>query len=328
MYSYHAICDGVGGLQFLADWLKVYNNIHHGNPVEHRLRKFEPQLLLHRNRLGYLKKKFLSHLFKQPVGLYGACKFIFRRAENLTKNHSETADWNNKSQPFIVGRWLDKTASEKLIASALSKNVMLNALLLAHYFNHLHQWRMEKGSGDDKCWIRVIHPFNIRDYSDRRMTATNRAAIVQIDRRPGPQDEFWKFTEALDREIRIIDQWQLSKLFLLAIRGMSLVPGMLKRSATSNKSRGTSVFTNLSESLSRMGLPTDESGLSAGNLTLEEFDLVGPIRQGTPLNMTIQQHLGRIRISLHVDPRVLSRAEANLFIDSYATRLTGHAEQE
>jgi hypothetical protein len=125
----------------------------------------------------------------------------------------------------------------------------------------------------------------------------------------------------LDWEIGVIRNWQLNKLFLLAIRGMSVVPGMLQRSASSTKCRGTAIFTNLSEPFGRLGLPLENDCVRVGNLLLQEFDFVGPIRRSTPVNLSVQKHLGRIRLSLHADPRLLKLDESMRFLELFAHRL-------
>jgi len=163
---------------------------------------------------------------------------------------------------------------------------------------------------------------SIRGFSDRRTPATNRAALVQVDRRERDLSDVLSLTRGLDREIGVIHNWHLHKMFLLAVRGISLIPGMLRRSAISRKCRGTAIFTNLSEPFGRLGLPRDDSGaVTVGNLKLVDFDFVGPIRWQTPLNLTVQKHLDRFRLSLHFDPRSISVADAEEFLFGYVGQL-------
>ena len=320
MYGIHVLSDGIGAISFVTDWLKIYHNLCADQPATHRLRKLDQNLLKHRGNLGLLKGSYLKHLWKQPLGFYGALKFVFRKAAVFSASSNKKA-WDYKTQPVVIGDWIDAKATEQLTAEAQRRNVSLHSLLLGHYFVHLHHWCQTYHSDQTKKWIRVIHPFNIRDYADRRMTTTNRAAIVQIDRRDKDFDDFQGLVENLDREVSVIHRWQLSKLFLISIRMMSAIPGMLRRSATDKKSRGTSVFTNLSESFGRAGFAVENESLVVGNLQMTAFDLVGPVREGTPVNMTVQRHLGKLRLSLHADPQVLTGEKPKEFLAAYSNRL-------
>lgn len=328
----HAVCDGVGAVSFISDWLKIYHNLHAGLEATYKLRKLNNRQLLTRDNLGLLKRKYLRHLWKQPVGLYGTAKFLFRKVAEIDGDGNgaqEMVDWDHAKQPAVLGIWLDEQSSDLLAKAAGDKGVTLNTYLLAHFYIHLAAWLRQHRPAQAKKWMRIIHPFNLRDYSHRRMPATNRVAIVQIDRCHRDLDDFDRLLRGLDQEIGVINDWELGKLFLIAIRAMSWLPGMLKRSARSEKCRGTCVFTSLSEPFGRSGLPVENRAagqsqpaqLRIGNLLLDTFDFMGPVRHGTPINLIVLRHLGRLRFSFHYDPRILDRDTAEQFLSAYSDRL-------
>ena len=335
--SSHVLCDGVGAIPFLTDWLKSYHNLHAGRDATYKLRKVDNQILKSRNNLGLLKRRYLRHLWKQPLGLYGTAKFLFRNVAAVTDSENdsrEIVDWDYQNQPAVLGNWLDRKSSELLVEVAESKNVSLNALLLARFYVHLASWLRQHRPVQAEKWLRIIHPFNLRDYSHRRMPATNRVAIVQIDRCQKDLSDFDGLVGGLDREISVIRDWELGKLFLIAIRGMSWFPGMLQRSAGSEKCRGTCVFTGLGEPFSRSSLPIESppendlpeqvkpaARMQVGDLHLDTVDLWGPVRHGTPINLIVLRHLGRLRLCLHYDPRILDRDTMSEFLSAYCQRL-------
>ena len=331
--SNHVLCDGVGATSFIGDWIKIYHNLYVGNSATHKLRKLDYGLLKTRNEIGLLKKKSRGKLWKQPVGLYGTAKFLLRKVAemnpdgNAERDAERNADWNYEEQPSLISCWLEQETCNSLSSVAQDKNVTVNTYMLAQFYLHLADWLQQHCPEQAAKWLRIIHPFNLRDYSHRRMPATNRVAIVQIDRRQQDLADFDRSLQGLDREIKIINDWELGKLFLLAIRSMSVIPGMLKRSAQNKKCRGTCVFTSLPETLSRSGLPVEqhsdssEARLQVGNLKLDSIDYIGPVRHGTPVNLIVLKHLGRLRFSFHYDPRILSRAAADEFLSTYADRL-------
>ncbi|MCH2181655.1 MAG: hypothetical protein MK108_06575 [Mariniblastus sp.] len=324
-HGHHTTCDGIGGVQFTTDWLTIYDNLVHQREPFAGLPRLDPGMLPQRNKLRMFSRRYLKHLWKQPVGLFGAVKFIFRKIRPLypvpESLPESLPDWQPDAQPAITGTWLDVATTANLRKHALDRQVAFNTLLMSEFFLCLQDWRVEElaQTGDD--WIRLIVPMSIRDLSDRRQSAINRATIVQVDRQRKDFQDRDRFLARLDREIAIIRGWQLSKIFLLAIRAMAATPGMLARSSASRKCRGTAVYTNLSEPIGRLGLPRHGDSFAAGNLRIKSFDYAGPIRPGTPIYLAIQKHLERTRVSMHYDPRVIVASQAEKLLSSYIKRL-------
>ena len=319
--EHHARCDGVGGIQLIADWMKIYDNLNHGLPAQQGLRNLDAGRLKHRNDLRLLERRYLSQLWKQPIGLFGAAKFIFRRVTPVLPIHSGDPDEPHAGAPIIVGRWLDETLSKQLKQNAVAQQVSLNALVLAELYRYLEQCRSRTVAKADPVWLRILLPMNVRDISDRRMPAANRTAIVQIDRWSNQVEDTRTLAANLNREIEIIRSWHLHKMFLLAIRGMASVPGWLTRSAQSNKCRGAAIFTNLSDPFRGPAFRVNEFGIDLGEVRLTSFDFVGPVRQGAPLYVCLQKLAERLRISIHVDRRTMSSEQAQQWLDGWVDQL-------
>jgi hypothetical protein len=275
-------------------------------------------LLKKRNSLGVTKWSYLKHLWRQPIGLLGAVKFLSRRPTQLFDD-SDISCWISNRQPAVHGTWVESDTVEKLKLKAQSLQVSLNAILVGQLMKTLEHFASENPDRHSP-WIRVMHPMSIRTIADRKMPACNRTTIVQIDRKSEEfnDDDFFK---TLDFEIGVIQHWELGKLFLLAIRMFSIFPGWLKRSAQDQKCRGSAIFANLGEPLGRLGFPTSGDDIEIGDMTLIDFDMVGPIRSKTPVNFSIQKHLGRYRLSLHYDNRVLNQAKAGEVLEYYRSSL-------
>ena len=323
-HGHHTTCDGMGGIQFTTDWLKIYDNLVHGRDSFSGLPRLDAQALTERNHLRMFSRRYLKHLWKQPVGMFGAVKFIFRKIRPLYPVPDlpvAQSDWQPDCQPAIAGTWLDAATTATLRQYALDRQVAFNTLLMSQFFLCLQEWRVEELGQEGDDWIRLIVPMSIRDISDRRQSAINRATIVQVDRRRKDFEEPERLLKRLDGEIGIIRSWQPGKLFLLAIRAMALVPGMLVRSSTSRKCRGTAVYTNLSEPIGRLGLPRQGNSFLSGKLFIRSFDYVGPVRAGTPIYLAIQKHVDQTRVSMHYDPRVIVASQAEKLLARYVGRL-------
>ena len=320
----HTVCDGLGAIQGVTDLIRLYHQAKEHNNFDAKLPRLELESLTCRGRLGLTRKSYLRHLWKQPLGLFGATKFIFRKPCELVASPNNLPPWQDGLQPRFHGAWLDHDLSEQLKQQAAKLEVAVNTLFCGQLMKTLESFRI-RNKHRSSHWIRILLPMNIRGYADRRLPATNATTVVQVDRR---ESDFAldQFHQSLDREISIIRDWELGKLFLIAVRGMSAVPGLLKRAANNGKCRGTAVFANLAQPFRNLKLPIEknddgEEELRAGNLRLVEFDLFGPIRHRTPVNFSVQKHLGRYRISLHSDPRLLTDDQAQGLLSDYIQSL-------
>lgn len=313
---HHSISDGVGAILVVNEWLTIYSNLLAGEAATTGLQRLEFKRLRTRNHLGILSWSYLKHLYQQPIALFGATKFIFRKSLDLTAQ-KDVADGSTRLPPAIVGRWVDAEGVGRLNRESCRLGVTFNSLLIGRLFVSLAKFIARDGRDHKKDWLRVILPISLRRMSDRRMPAVNKTTIVQLDRRADGSPQADSFYQNLDREIRIIRGWQLDKIFLICIRLLAIVDPLLRQVARSRKSRGTVVFTNLGEPFRK--LLQSRSKLSGD--FINQFDLVGPVREGTPLNYTVARHGDRLRVSLHYDASVFSAKRADDLLENYVSDL-------
>ncbi len=331
IWGHHAVSDGAAAAAFVVDWLVAYENLESGRDVNEGMRPVDYQLMSRRNQLGLLSWKYLRYLPHQLVGLFGATKFIFR---NIAAPVDDTPALDESSEtsiyPAIESAWVDADGLRSLERDASRYEVSLNSLLMGELFRVLSDWRLSIDSNADvKDWIRIILPMNIRTISDRRLPAANRTSIVQIDRsqlESIPREALYR---SIDREVKIIHGWQLDKMFLILVRVVATVESWLQTAVANEKSRGFAVFTNLNavfrslERKAKSSLPDHRSGSITRSIV--EFDFVGPIRRGTPLNFAFGILGGRLRVSLHFDPRCVTRAEATRLLTQFVANLNSNS---
>lgn len=312
--SHHAVCDGVGGIQFVNDMLQIYDNLVRGRAASAGLHRTDPATLRNRNHLRLLGRRYLKHTVKQPIAIAGASKFLFRKIRPL-EVAPIGADDSASSFPRIVGTWFTRDQSTAMLEAARRRSISLNAWVLGGLFAFLLQHPGGQ-SFRDGGWLRILFPMNLRDISDRRMPACNRTALVQIDRRRDQIADAQTFYHYLNREIGLIRQWQLNKLFLLVVRGMAWVPGWLESSVAKTTCRGAAIFTSLGSPIRRV-IPREDSRPRVGNARIEEFDFVGPVRHGTPIYVCLQRESSRIRLSIRFDPHVFTDQSATEFTAAF-----------
>jgi len=314
---HHAAGDGGGGIQLLSDFFQVYDNLCSDRPWDFGLRKLDDSLLKQRGRIGVFSWNYLKHLWKQPIALFGMAKFMLRRFRVFESGLETITPTTNF--PGIAGRWLNESDSANVQFYADQQNVRVNSVAMAAVFNACQKWLVRDGDSESTDWIRMVLPISYRAKSDLRLPVTNKATIVQVDRNKAQMRNAKTFLNYLNREIDIVIGWQFDKIFLIVIGLLAMIPGRLKRAAESTTARGTIVFTNLGEPFR---LKKVKKRNWAGQLQWVDFDFVGPIRPGMPVNFTLQRHQRRYRLSLHYDRRVLSEELAEEFLSSIKNELT------
>lgn len=312
--SHHAVCDGVGGIQFVNDLLQTYDNLASGRTICTGLHRTDPSTLRKRNHLRLLGRRYLKHTIKQPIAIAGASKFLFRKIRPLNLERARSDD-SGSPTPRIVGNWFSHDESAAMLEAARRRSISLNAWVLGGLYAFLLQHPAGQAYRDGG-WLRILFPMNLRDISDRRMPACNRTALVQIDRRRDQIADAQTFYHYLNREIGLIREWQLNKLFLLIVRGMAWVPGWLESSAEKPNCRGAGIFTSLGSPF-RRAIPREEGRPRIGQARIEAFDFVGPVRQGTPFYVCLQRESSRLRISIRFDPRVFTEESAAEFTATF-----------
>ncbi|MFK7765877.1 MAG: hypothetical protein AB8B55_01455 [Mariniblastus sp.] len=321
LYVHHAISDGAGSIQCANDWMNVYANLRMGKQADAGLHRLDPDLLKTRNSLGILSWRYLKHLWKQPIALFGAAKFVFRKTAELAPGLPSNQAGQIIGSPNIIGQWISDDQVKRLSRNAKQNEVMLNSVLLGELYNAITEWRKKHGVHQPHDWLRIIVPMSIRNVSDRRLPAANRATLVQVDRCEKDTKDQRKLYHYLNREIMIIRGWQLDKMFLLVIRMLSAFEPLLRRAATKDKSRGMAVFANLGEPLRKSERSSARQPDSDAFIRPFEFDFVGPIREGTPVNFSISKYNKAIRVSMQYDGRVLTNKMAQQLLDKYCNQL-------
>jgi hypothetical protein len=326
---HHSFFDGAGGIQIANDWMQIYENLLQKRTPETGLPALEDHRFRDRNRLGLLTWNFLRLLPFQAIGLYGATKFVFRKTASIADLRINPAKSNEivsgSSPPAMESAWLSAEQLALVEHHAQHSGYNANAKFLGDLYGVLHRWRLRKNpSASPGHWLRIILPINLRDIGDRRLPAANRSSLIQIDRKPPSGIAGADYYQSIQREIGVVQRFQLDRMFLLAIRGISAIPPLLKQVARNPKPRGLAVFTNLGRPFRRLerGLRAEEkivehATASSINLEPREIDFLAPLRLGTPLNFSLAKFRDRLRVTLHYDPLVVEKAEAERLVQDY-----------
>lgn len=310
---HHAAVDGGGGLQVVADWLLLYDQLSAG--ATPKLRDLAPDRLPGRNRLGFLTRRAITRIWIQPIAFFGAFKFLFRRVTPIAPTSHATSKEMRPAKGLLSADI--PSHNLELLRNRISDGrASINDLLMQAVFRAVHEVRKQRGWHVPHEWLRLVIPMSIRDWTDRRLPAANRATIVQLDRTDRDFESADSLVQGINHELTNIRNWNLEKTFLLVLRMVSLVPGWVKRMAANPVCRATTVLTNLGAPFERLKLTRTKDGqLQAGGLVVEDVDLVVPLRPTTPLGFATLRYGNRQRLSLHYDRRLIGDALAQELLD-------------
>jgi hypothetical protein len=252
--------------------------------------------------------------------LFGASKFLFRRFATI-QAPSGQADESNVGFPnYEVASWNESELSA-VRSFVRREKISLNDWLLAALFLSLQQWHEEQFGSGLSGWSRLIVPINLRTPEDRLLPAANRASLVQLDRRPQAEKDQLALAKGISYELGLIRDWQLDRMFLLLVRGMSVSDAWLRSAVGRRKSRATSMLTNVGKPLLRLGLPLEEGRVLAGGLRLELLDVIGPIRYGMPLSFAVAEYAGDLRMTAHFDRQRLNSEQVQALVSRIERQL-------
>ena len=316
MQVHHALTDGLGGLGFVRDWMLIYDNLFHGRVSNAGLGKIRPDLLFKRNQIGLASWSYLKNLWRQPIALFGAAKFIGRRFQILPQRTD--AESPVVTFPQSVSMTIEREKILALKPKLTARRVTLNDFLLATLFATLRDVTDDKNSS--ACW-RVIVPISIRQQWERSMPVANRTTLVQLDRFAHETNDLLGLAQGIHFELGVIRGWMLDRIFLLAIRLMSVSNAWLVRNAGTGKPRATTLLTNLGKPFVRTGLAIKDGRVMVGNAMLVSADLLPPIRAHLPLSFSAVQYAGDLRITAHVDSRYVSPTDADQFLQKWRDQL-------
>ena len=323
IHAHYAAFDSAAVIQIANDWMLAYANLAAGRDIAHSMPRLDSQLLQKRHELGLDSPSRLKLWTKQPFAIWRTTRHMFRQFGLLTNAIFARSKPQilHDTFPVIHGEWMSAGVLKSLQDQAIKHKVSLNSILLSHLFLTVRDWRTDHQHGRPEDWIRIVMPTDIRATFDREMPAANRSSFVEFDRRHTDFRRPDLLAKGLNDELEKMDWWYLNRMFLIAVRGMSTLSSWLRSSAESQKYRGTIVFANLGNPFSLIRELKTKDGIVAGNLRLKDFDVVGPIRPGLGVNLFLQTHGKRMRLSMHVDTRQVDMNDAEELFEAFLERV-------
>jgi NRPS condensation-like uncharacterized protein len=319
---HHVCCDGAGIAVVIRDLLVAYAMAFGSVPERTRLAALDPGRLAERGRFGLTARKLLRMVPDQLVGLRGARQFLSRRPAPVIPHRAcpDDAPLPN-NYPATVHRLLDRQSTAALRPAAMRLGVSTNDLLTRDLFLALAEWRSRQKIDDDGSWLRMMIPMNLRKTEDRLMPAANMVSSVFLDRRGPDFADADRLLHGIHEEMELIKRLQLGYTFIFSTALCRRFFGGLKKKVRADKCTISCIFTNLGNPFAHVPLPRNEECYAVGNATLENIDIVAPMRPYSCVTIAASLYAHKLNLTLHYDPRPLTEQQAAELMEIFVRRI-------
>jgi hypothetical protein len=316
---HHACCDGQAAVQFVEELLVRYHCEVVGDAADAELPTLDPDLLKTRGmppqvsvnpplrlKLYYtwlIARDWAKLLIRNPLPLAAPAG-----PDVLPDTETTDTDFVTRTLDIDVVRRLRRIASER--------GVTVNDLLLRDAFGVISRWNERCGDARDG-WLRINMPVSFRSRADRRLPAANRLSFAFLTRRSRDCRNDQRLLDSIVRETRDIKRNHAHLTFLGGLDFAQSVPGMLPWFLNRQRCFATMVVSNVGRVFARTRLPRCQGKLVCGNVQLDDFNGVPPIRPFTRASLVILDYARHTNVSLQCDPRHFSAAQATELLDNY-----------
>jgi NRPS condensation-like uncharacterized protein len=317
-HFHHGSSDGAGFVSFLNDFLIAYALERGESSPEVRLPTLDLDWLANRGRYDLTPWKFLKMLPRQLVGLKGAKQFMQRQPVPVAPHVARPDDdLPPAGCPSVIRHSFSEDETTRLRQFATRCQVTINEVLTRDLFLALMRWRQEHGFGSEHEWLRMMVPINMRSRDNRDLPAANVVSSIFLDRCGHEASDPSQLLQSIHDEMEVIKNNQLGLTFVLSLRLCQWLPGGLRKQSRSDRCSISCIFSNLGRILLRSPLPKRGGHLVVGDVSMESFQLVPPLRPYNCTTFFSSEYAGRLAVDLHYDPDFLTAVQSRRVMDLY-----------
>lgn len=319
--GHHAFIDGVGGLQLLTDWLRLYDSLGGAHAKSRGLMPYDDSELRRRGDFGFRSWSYWKKAHRYALGLYGVHEFFMHAAAPLLPSERSPLETQpQEPYPRIITFESSESELRQHLDKASKRPATANEMLISALFQAIADFRSERAVGTERDWLRVMVPMNLRELRHRRLSAANRVSFVSLDRRVSDCRDSKALLRSIHGQMRVIHDHDLRLTFQSMLNVGHWIPRGLRMLAQPKRCGSTAILTNLGEPFRRLPLAQDELRWRTGDLRLEGIDLLPPLRPNTQAAIAAFRYAGRQCLTLTYDPRTLDGPAAQSLMNSFTAK--------
>lgn len=324
--AHHAVTDGVGAFQFVADCFAVYQAYHQGRPTP-PLPPFSSDALAQRGRPRWIVAVPITRWQAFRGTVREASQWILRRPQPLLGTHQKTT-----CEPPLPGlryETLSMAETRALRSFAKAHQATLNDLLLRDLFVTLAKWQRRQASTRPQHWLRINVPTNLRLPGEAPTPSANIIGFAFLTHRIGETDDRPLLLRNVAAEMDAIRRWNLGQLFLDGLARAESIPGALRWFTRSRRCWATTVLSNLGDVRRFMQPVLQRVGREyrLGDAPLRKVVAAPPVRPQTHAAFLASICQEELTITMRAHPDRLSDDQQQQLLRAYLDELRQTATQ-
>lgn len=337
-YIHHTIGDGIGVNQLLADWIKEYDLLLHGQDNTEEL-NYHPDVSLFGRRAEshFVPSKQFSFATMLYTRYKGIIQWLLHRPLSILKKPKATSAQLSDQRPMYWRRFGQEFFLQyKQLAK--TKGVSVNTLMMRDLFITLRKW-IEKYPVDNtaverqKRWFRLLMPMNIRTDFHRTIPCAMIVGYIFIDRKPVECDRTKEFLDGIHDKITTCRNFNLGTSFTNGIAFVDKFPSLLSRLITDKYCYCTITLSsvgNICKSCQQEDYRNnDDIKVEHDQYPLQLFRMIGapPIRPHMPISIGVMQRQNEAFISCQYDLNAMSEQTMMEFYNMFVEEMKQTLEE-
>jgi hypothetical protein len=322
MQFHHACCDGIGSYRFIGDVLALYGARTATNGQRPEPGPVDVGLLRGRKN-GIMDLALNGRPTKAAwAALRQGAEILGRRAAPLHPP-TPTAGRNGYVAPFpaVQTYRFDEENHKRLRLTALGHGVTVNDLLLGELFHSMREWNARHPARRNGRRLCIMMPTDLRGTEHFELPAANMTGYTFIARQAGECDRPDELLRGIRNETALIKHERRGTRFVDTIAVALYVRGLLPLALSARRCLSTAVLSNVGDPSRRFTarFPREKGRVVCGNLVLESFSGVPPLRPKTRATISIFTYRRQLGISLRCDPYLFrpedTAEQLSIFVD-------------
>lgn len=326
--AHHCCSDGLGLCRLTEDLLVAYANAyrdlcdHVEGTSSHATRKVNSQRFSRRGMPGMPRWMFMMMLHRSWAR-FSHCMSILRDScsQLLPDKTPRPRDQAMDGYPAVRVIRFDQEQTQKIVKASKAKAVTVNSILLRDLFLAIRDWRSELGVNQKDDTLRFCVPVDLRTQRDLDLTVANSISLLFLDRNESQLQCEQSLLDSVQDELHNKARQDFRISFVTMLQVGRHLPGGLKKFLSDRRCWSTCIFSSLGVLFRDVVLPDDDGCLVAGNVRMEQWDLVPPLRDNLGLTICPYTYAGRMSVVFHYDPTRINGEQLAMMLQTYLSRL-------
>jgi NRPS condensation-like uncharacterized protein len=308
-WLHHAAADGLGILEFVADWLDNYDRLVKQSPEPLSRPNWAVETLVDRGRSRWIIAAPITRWQALRSFFVETTRWLVRRPTPLRL--ASPSEQQPSIEPELKSGTLSVEETSQLRKYADERKVTVNDVLLRDLFVAIARWQGQGKLLRRRKWLRVNVPTSLRLLGEPPLPACNVLGYIFLTHRESECFAPEQLLTTVAKEMAGVRRWNLGQMFIDGLAKAEQMPGVVRWFTSSPKCMATTVFSNLGDVRRVVRKVLERRGryYYAGDAPLIKLLAAPPLRPGTHAVFLAATCGDEITITLRADPGKIAESE-------------------